>query len=344
LAWCRNCGCAQAILDQHWQADADAIYATYTLCHTGSGGEQLKFDLATGQALPRSEKILRRLMECLSLPHRGRFLDVGCGSGALIRTFGSLQPAWRLAGLDLHDHCRDEIERLPGTEKLYVGTLAEVPGQFALITFVHSFEHIPRPGELLAEVWERLEPGGLLLIQVPDCEANPIMYLVADHASHFYPAALTEVVRSAGFQVVATANDWAPREITVVAQKAASQRLSVASFSSRDLRGQITRQLDWLAGEVRAVKELADRRPLGLFGTAVAGTWMCAELGEHVACFVDEDPGRAGTSHLGVRVLAPQQVPAGSDIYIALPPSTARAVAERLRHLPVHWHVPSDLE
>jgi hypothetical protein len=51
-------------------------------------------------------------------------------------------------------------------------------------------------------------------------------------------------------------------------------------------------------------------RPFGIFGTSIAGTWLYGELGDRTSFFVDEDPARAGKAHLGVRIIAPPNVPA----------------------------------
>ena len=46
-----------------------------------------------------------------------------------------------------------------------------------------------------------------------------------------------------------------------------------------------------------------------MFVTAVAGTWLAGSLGGMAAFFVDEDPSRTGKHHVGLPVLAPQEVP-----------------------------------
>ena len=46
----------------------------------------------------------------------------------------------------------------------------------------------------------------MLVIQVPDCWQNPFMFLVADHAAHFFESTLREVVTAAGYDVVLTAD------------------------------------------------------------------------------------------------------------------------------------------
>jgi hypothetical protein len=49
-----------------------------------------------------------------------------------------------------------------------------------------------------------------------------------------------------------------------------------------------------------------------------------------VRFFVDEDPLRAGTSYLGCPVYAPRQTPAGTQVFLALPPELAGKIHGRL--------------
>jgi SAM-dependent methyltransferase len=46
-------------------------------------------------------------------------------------------------------------------------TIHEVEGRFALITFHHSFEHVPDPRETLLAASRLLRPGGTILIRMP---------------------------------------------------------------------------------------------------------------------------------------------------------------------------------
>src|SRR2546426_745587 len=94
LAVCRECDCVQAVLCRRWRDEAKAIYADYTIYHTSHGVEQSVFDQGSGRALSRSWRLLQRALGEISLPERGRLLDVGCGNGALLRAFSELKLGW----------------------------------------------------------------------------------------------------------------------------------------------------------------------------------------------------------------------------------------------------------
>lgn len=92
-----------------------------------------------------------------------RILDVGCGNWSLwlesLRKmgFGNLTGVDPLIQKDV-DKCGIRILKK---------SLAEIVGQFELITLNHSLEHIPDQREILTAVRDRLAPNGVVLIRIP---------------------------------------------------------------------------------------------------------------------------------------------------------------------------------
>lgn len=93
---------------------------------------------------------------------RSRVLDVGSGAGALL---GDLADAGftHLVGVDAYIPVA--IDR-PGY-RVIKGTLANVDGQFDLVMFHHSLEHIRDQREALAAAARVLVPDGWCVIRVP---------------------------------------------------------------------------------------------------------------------------------------------------------------------------------
>jgi hypothetical protein len=60
-------------------------------------------------------------------------------------------------------------------------------------------------------------------------------------------------------------------------------------------------------------------------------------LGERIAFFVDEDPGRAGSTYRERPVYAPSQVPAGYRVLMPLPHALAQQILLRVR--PEHFEL-----
>lgn len=160
LAVCLRCGGAQAVISRQWEEESRKIYDRYAIYHQSGGAEQSVFDPVTGAASSRSSRLLHRLKEKLPFAARGRLLDVGCGNGTTLRVFAEIFPGWSLAGLDATDRYKKEMESIPRVEALYTGDVGAVPGQFDVITLIHSLEHIPGPAKFLAELRAKLKVGG----------------------------------------------------------------------------------------------------------------------------------------------------------------------------------------
>src|SRR5262245_12386602 len=80
LALCEACGLVQTVADENWRKECEAIYTGYTIYYQGGGAEQATFNAASGAGEARSEAIVRSLRAHVTLPAKGRWLDVGCGN------------------------------------------------------------------------------------------------------------------------------------------------------------------------------------------------------------------------------------------------------------------------
>ena len=330
LGVCRVCGAVQKPADDAFLIDIDAIYRSYTIYHQAAGAEQAVFEQASGLPASRSVKLLDTFRRYAGLNATGRMLDVGCGNGATIRAFGQVAPGWTKVGTEFDDKYRAEVESIPVTEPLHVGPVGEVAGTFDVITMIHVLEHIVDPVAVLATLRGKLTPGGLLLIEVPHHPANPFELLIADHRSHFTADSLSRALTAAGYEIVSVADNWIPKELSVVARPATAQRPAAPEGEPVAARDRIAGSIAWLRQTADRLRELADTGSVGLFGTSIAGTWLAAEAGNRIGFFVDEDPNRLGRSYLGRPVLSPATVAAGSRVFVGLPPAVAAGICGRL--------------
>ena len=333
FARCRGCGLVQTVVTPEWSAEADRIYAGYTIYHQSGGSEQRVFDGRGGSGQPRSQRIIGALRQAVPLPARGRLLDLGCGNGSFLSAWSELIPGWSLAGSEVSEKYKREVESIPGVERLYTGDLDDIPGTFDAISLIHVLEHIPSPAAFLRRLRRRLAPGGLLILEVPDCGENPYILLVADHCSHFTPGLLGGVAHSAGFEVLAATNSWVAKEVSVVARRPADELDSRPSRLPDSDSRRVFDNIRVLESTLAAARPLSNRPDFGLFGTAIAATWLDAQLGGAARFFVDEDPGRVGKQHLGRPILAPADIPRGATVFVGLPPVLSGRIAERLRQL-----------
>lgn len=117
--------------------------------------------------------IRNRLNQLRSHQGRGlRILDVGCGNGYAVTRFLA-HPADRVLAVDMHEpsilYAKQHFER-PGLEFQVqrVEQLGEQAQRFDAVIFADILEHIEQPGELLQCALHLLEPGGCVLVTIPN--------------------------------------------------------------------------------------------------------------------------------------------------------------------------------
>jgi SAM-dependent methyltransferase len=117
--------------------------------------------LPTGVRLALGDAV-RAIGQC-GLGRDARILDVGCGSGALLdRLYRAGFP--NVSGADpfLARDCTT-----PEGVPLLKSHLHAVTGNFDLIMFNHSLEHVPDPVATLKDAREKLSDDGICLVRLP---------------------------------------------------------------------------------------------------------------------------------------------------------------------------------
>jgi ubiquinone/menaquinone biosynthesis C-methylase UbiE len=109
------------------------------------------------------------LLSLFGAPLRGRMLDVGCGTGAMLTAADARGIA--TAGIDISDVAVARAqERVPAAE-LHVGVAERLPfmdGEFDIVSCLGSLEHFSDPTQAVREMRRVTRPAGRLLIGVPN--------------------------------------------------------------------------------------------------------------------------------------------------------------------------------
>lgn len=316
----------QKLPDPVWQAETKEIYATYDMFHQGDGADQKVRDPDSGKLVGRCQLICQRLSRS-ARPQR--ILDIGCGTGVFLEACSEIFPEAELYGYDLDGRAGARLSGLAGFRRLFTGGLSRISGQFSLVALIHSLEHLPDPLEGLARVAKLIEPGGRLLIQVPDSAASPLDLVVADHLSHFDSASLARLLTNAGFELESGPTNWVKKELSVTTTLKANGNIS-DTLPLADAPIDLDRQLEWLQSFAERCGSAASARPFGIFGTSIAAAWLTGQAGMTVDFFLDEDTNRIGRTFMGRPIMAPTMRPQGSTVYIGLQPAVASAVSARL--------------
>jgi SAM-dependent methyltransferase len=138
-------------------------------------------------------------------------LEIGCGSGSLLRELLAAWPESRGYGVDpaLPENLQSD-DRI----RLQRGFVEDIPDgvrNFDLIVAVNVIEHMPNPGKFLTALHARLTPKGRIVVVCPATDPPNVELLFYDHLYSLTPEALGNVSRTTG--LVATRRRLAPPEI-----------------------------------------------------------------------------------------------------------------------------------
>jgi SAM-dependent methyltransferase len=105
-------------------------------------------------------------------PKAVRLLEVGCGTGLVLRAIGERFPAMQLVGADLSPRAlRIARTRLPDSELLELDVRAiAFRDEFDVVCALDVLEHVDDDLEVLKRLAAATRPGGGLLVTVPQYE------------------------------------------------------------------------------------------------------------------------------------------------------------------------------
>lgn len=101
-------------------------------------------------------------------PMAGRALDIGAGFGDFL--LAMVNAGWYTVGTEISAAAVEEA-RGRGVDEMRLGQHGdcELDGEsFDLVSMWHVLEHLPEPGDALADCAGYLRPGGLLVVAVPN--------------------------------------------------------------------------------------------------------------------------------------------------------------------------------
>jgi len=99
---------------------------------------------------------------------KGKYLDIGSGTGALIQLMKESFPTIETSVCDYSD----EFMKIPGqrveTVDLNQGILPYEENSFDLVTFTEVAEHLENHRSIIREIYRVLKPGGMLILTTPN--------------------------------------------------------------------------------------------------------------------------------------------------------------------------------
>jgi SAM-dependent methyltransferase len=133
------------------------------------------------------------------------FLEVGCGTGFVLKGISRAFPSIHLVGTEIHRKGLDyAIDRVPKGDFMQMDA-RQTPfyEEFDSIGAFDVLEHIKEDELVVRELYSALKPGGILLISVPQ---HPFLWSAADeyacHVRRYNNDNIVGIVKRSGFHIL----------------------------------------------------------------------------------------------------------------------------------------------
>ncbi len=216
------------------------------------------------------------------LPRGYRVLEIGCGTGNVLRVLEHDCPGGTVVGMDLFAEGL-QYARKRVSCALVQGDIYQPPFgmQFAIIGLFDVLEHLADDLSMLRSLHTMLAPGGALILSVP---AYRSLWSYFDEASHHYrryePTELTEKLSHVGYKVEYVTPYmasifplvWLGRRLAAGAYRRSNNIDRVHDLAMQELHitPVVNELLCWLLGREKSFIASRRRLPVGTSLLAIA--------------------------------------------------------------------------
>lgn len=170
-----------------------------------AGGYQpIPASLTELQHLAKTEKY--RLEPILRHKGRGKLLELGPWIG--IFSSNAKDAGFDVTAVDMNNDCVEFLQNVLGIRAFQsddpAAAVANLDDRFDVVVLWHCLEHFPKPWEVIKQISRVLQPGGVLLVALPNIESYEFSVLKsswthidAPRHLHFYPLASLTALCSA---------------------------------------------------------------------------------------------------------------------------------------------------
>lgn len=173
VAECGNCGSIQLLdvpqdLSIFYPNDYYAHQSLVISSNVKNVLKKLRYRLYRLSSMRLFRPFFGEWLDIIQPNYDSKIADIGCGNGQL------LHEMYAAGFTNLHgfDPFIVGDKTINGSLRLYKKEIFQIEDQFDLIMMHHAFEHMDRPGEVLAKAYQLMKKGGCLLIRIPVADAE----------------------------------------------------------------------------------------------------------------------------------------------------------------------------
>jgi len=319
--------------------EIERFYAEeYSINEDGLDDDQL-YEVRDGKEVYRSEHQASVLISKLDLSDAPKVLDYGAAKGATLRKLVAAEPRVIPYLFDVTRRYEAFWRDFPNEAQWASFNInREWIGTLDVVTSFYALEHIPRLGDVLAEIYSLLRPGGTFYFIVPNTYANWADFIVADHVNHFSRSSLEVMLLRAGFSDIVI-DDEAHASAFVVHCKAVDRQSGAHPEISLST-DQVTQLAAFWSCAQDGITQQESRLPpdgdIAVYGAGVYGNFIlaCLKRPERVACFLDQNRFLQGKEVNGIRIIHPDAIPDSViGVFVGLNPRHAHSIIESVQSL-----------
>jgi ubiquinone/menaquinone biosynthesis C-methylase UbiE len=148
------------------------------------------------------------------LPNGAKIMDVGCGNGRFLEHLSAINRQFQLNGIEVHTKAALRATRRLKA-KAWIHTITDLKKYFGKhafdgVSYIHVFEHVANPVEVLDQLADVVKPHGVVQIVIPNIASKQAakykhnwLHLDPPRHLHFYPPSLLiEEMQKRGFEVI----------------------------------------------------------------------------------------------------------------------------------------------